>query len=106
MSSHLNRLKYGIVALLHVAFTLLFSVGLRADVTGSILGVVHDRSQAVITGASVVVTNVQTNFKSETTSAADGSYRFLALAAGHYKLAVKKPMPLRRNCETRRLREK
>ena len=56
---------------------------LRADVTGSILGVVHDRSQAVVAGAHVTVTNVQTNFTQETTSAADGSYRFLALPVGN-----------------------
>lgn len=61
---------------------------LRADVTGSILGVVHDRSQAVVAGAKVVATNIQTNLKEETTSAADGSYRILALPAGYYKLTV------------------
>ena len=61
---------------------------LRADVTGSIQGVVRDRSQAVIGGAKVTVINAQTNFRQETTSAADGSYRFLALPAGTYKLTA------------------
>src|SRR6516162_809124 len=61
---------------------------LRADVTGSILGVVHDRSQAVVAGAKVVATNVQTNLTQETTSGSDGSYRILALPAGNYKLIV------------------
>lgn len=61
---------------------------LRADVTGSLLGVVHDRSQAVISGARIVVTNVQTNLKQEATSGADGSYRLLALPAGNYQLSV------------------
>src|SRR6266404_5315977 len=64
---------------------------LRADVTGSILGVVHDRSQAVVAGARIVATNVQTNFKQETVSAADGSYRILALPAGTYKVTVTAP---------------
>src|SRR6266550_3343881 len=64
---------------------------LRADVTGSILGVVHDRSQAVVAGARIVATNVQTNFKQDTTSAADGSYRILALPAGNYKLTATAP---------------
>src|SRR3989441_6116151 len=63
----------------------------RADVTGSILGVVHDRSQAVVAGARIVATNVQTNFKQETVSAADGSYRILALPAGNYKITVTAP---------------
>lgn len=60
----------------------------RADVTGSILGVVRDKSQAVIAGARVVVTNTETNQTRETASAADGTYRFLALPAGPYKLTV------------------
>ena len=68
--------------------TVLSSSLLRADVTGSILGLVHDRSQAVVAGAHVTVTNVQTNFSQETTSATDGSFRFLALPAGNYKLTA------------------
>jgi hypothetical protein len=60
----------------------------HADVTGSILGVVRDRSQAVVTGAHVTVTNAQTNYSQETTSAADGSYRILALPVGNYKLTA------------------
>src|SRR5437660_1404284 len=64
---------------------------LRADVTGSILGVVHDRTQAVVAGARIVATNVQTNFKKDTTSAADGSYRILALPAGNYTLTASAP---------------
>ena len=59
---------------------------LRADVTGSIQGIVRDQSQAVIKGARVTVTNTQTNVSENTTSAEDGSYRFLALPAGTYKL--------------------
>jgi hypothetical protein len=76
------------ITLLLVFATLFSSKLLRADVTGSILGVAHDRSQAVVAGAHVVVTNVQTNFSQETTSAADGSFRFLALPVGNYKLTA------------------
>src|SRR5947209_1824264 len=83
-----NRFKLVLLALL-LAFATLFSPNLlRADVTGSILGVVHDRTQAVVAGAHIVATNVETNFRQETTSAADGSYHILALPAGKYKLAV------------------
>ena len=56
--------------------------GVRADVTGSILGVVHDRSGGAVAGAQVVATNVATNLKQETESASDGSFRILALPAG------------------------
>jgi hypothetical protein len=68
--------------------TIFASTILRADVTGSIAGVVHDRSQAVVAGAHVQVTNVQTNFTQETTSGPDGSFRILALPVGTYKLTA------------------
>jgi len=74
--------------LLLVFVTLFGSNLLHADVTGSILGVVRDRSQAVVTGAHVTITNAQTNYSQETTSAADGSYRILALPVGSYKLSA------------------
>src|ERR1700730_2652789 len=81
-----------IASTLLLALLTLFSPNiLRADVTGSILGVVHDRTQAVVAGARIVATNVQTNFKQETTSAADGSYRLLALPAGSYKVTATAP---------------
>lgn len=64
------------------------TIVLHADVTGSISGVVRDRTQAVVVGAKVVVTNTQTNLSQETTSGADGTYHFLALPAGIYKITV------------------
>ena len=70
-----------------VSILLLPSV-LLADVTGSILGVVRDPSQAVLKGARIRITNVQTNLSQETVSADDGSYRFLALPVGTYTLNV------------------
>src|SRR5215470_17990638 len=74
-----------------VLIILATATALRADVTGSILGVVRDRSQGVVAGAHVVITNVQTNLTQETTSGPDGSYRILALPAGNYKLTVTAP---------------
>ena len=72
-----------------MVFVLFFSPNvLRADVTGSILGTVHDSTGAVVAGAVVVVTNAQTNFHQESVSAADGSYHLLALPAGIYKVTV------------------
>jgi hypothetical protein len=61
---------------------------LKADVTGSIVGLVRDASNAVIPGASVRATNVDTNFTKEATSGPDGQYRILALPPGKYTLAV------------------
>ncbi len=59
---------------------------LLADVTGSILGVVRDPSKAVIKGARITVTNTETNLTQQTVSADDGSFRFLALPVGSYRL--------------------
>jgi hypothetical protein len=77
---------------LFVIVTLFLASGvLRADVTGSILGVVRDQSQAVVKGASITVTNTQTNLSQQTISAEDGTYRFLALPVGIYKLNATNP---------------
>jgi hypothetical protein len=83
MKTILNR-----IAILFLILACFGSGVVRADVTGSILGVVRDKSQGVVAGARIVATNVQTNFSKETFSAADGSYRILALPAGLYKLTV------------------
>src|SRR6185437_2831036 len=61
---------------------------LRADVTGSIQGVVKDRSEASVANAKVVVINIETNLTHDAVSTADGSFRFLALPVGTYKLTV------------------
>lgn len=60
----------------------------RADVTGSITGVVRDRGQAVVTGAKVQITNVKTNVSQEATTGGDGTYHFLALPPGNYKISA------------------
>ena len=68
--------------------TLLLPDIVRADVTGSILGVVRDRTNAVVVGARVVATNVETNFSKAANSGPDGTYRILALPAGPYKVVA------------------
>lgn len=60
----------------------------RADVTGSILGVVRDSSQAEVAGAKVVAVNVATNFSKEAVSDSEGQYRLLALPPGTYKISA------------------
>jgi len=85
MGRHVSFFKF--VLILAVA-VLLAATTVRADVTGSILGVIRDKTQAVVGGARVVATNVDTNFSKEATTAADGTYTILALPAGTYKLTV------------------
>src|SRR5215468_8180722 len=80
--------KSAIAVLLVGAAILLISTSLWADVTGAITGVVRDPRQAVVTGAKVQITNVQTNVSEDTTTGADGSYHFLALPPGSYKITA------------------
>src|SRR6202795_1873919 len=83
----LNR--FNRVCTILVIFLAWFSVGIaRADVTGAIQGVVRDSSGAVVSGAKIVATNVQTNLTQETVSGADGTFRILALPAGKYTLTA------------------
>ena len=73
--------------LILIVLTFLVSAELLyADVTGSIQGVVRDRSQGAIVGAHLTITNVQTNLKYESVTGPDGSYHVLALPAGTYAL--------------------
>jgi hypothetical protein len=85
MQNRFKSLYLGFVLVLAILFS---SIVVRADVTGSIQGVVRDRSQGAIAGARLTITNVETNLKYEETTGPDGSYRVLALPAGNYKLTV------------------
>src|SRR5450432_3243515 len=65
--------------------------GLIADVTGSILGTVHDPTGAVVAGATIKATNVETNQARTTTSDGTGGYRILALPVGRYTIEATNP---------------
>ncbi len=71
-----------------VLLMLLLPGMLLADVTGSVLGVVHDPANAVVKGARVRITNTQTNLSQEAVTGDDGTYHFLALPAGNYRLSA------------------
>jgi hypothetical protein len=67
------------------------AVNLSADVTGTILGTVHDSSNLAVAGAHVAATNIEKNFVREVVSGTDGGYRFLALPPGNYKVIATAP---------------
>jgi hypothetical protein len=56
--------------------------------TGQISGVVTDQNGAVIQGASVSVSNLETNLSRQTTTGDDGVYSFQLLPPGRYKVEV------------------
>ncbi|HJT29399.1 MAG TPA: carboxypeptidase regulatory-like domain-containing protein [Pyrinomonadaceae bacterium] len=59
-----------------------------AQNSGSIAGDVRDEKQAVITGATVNVRNIQTNETRTAQTNADGRYHFANLAVGNYEITV------------------
>lgn len=66
-------------------------LNLHADVTGTISGVVHDSSGAVVANATITATETSTNFQRSATSGANGEYRLLALPAGKYTVEAIAP---------------
>ncbi|PYU00014.1 MAG: hypothetical protein DMG38_09495 [Acidobacteria bacterium] len=67
---------------------LLVAVSARAQFTGNIQGTVVDPSGAAIAQAKVDLVNTITQVSAATTTDATGSYRFLSLAPGSYKITV------------------
>jgi hypothetical protein len=61
------------------------------DFRGSLNGRVTDTSGAVLPGATVTVTNVETNVMSTATTNSDGVYNVLYLAPGHYTVSLELP---------------
>ena len=72
-----------------LAFLLLALALASASITGSISGVVTDKSGAVISGASVVATETQTGVQTTQKTDAKGFYNLPTLAVGTYNLEIK-----------------
>jgi hypothetical protein len=74
-----------------IALIFLFSglVFAQQNVTSATLsGNIHDASGAVVSGANVTATNLETNQRSTTTSDDEGHYRFPYLRTGSYELSI------------------
>jgi Carboxypeptidase regulatory-like domain len=80
--------KTGSLAL--IGFVLFSSVVLlsQGGATGTILGTILDNSGAVVTGATVTVTNVATGVSNQTRSGSSGDYTVPFLQPGTYKITV------------------
>lgn len=75
-------------ALALFAVLVLTSVFSLASITGSISGVVTDKSGAVVPGATVVATNTQTGVKTTVATDSKGFYSLPTLAVGNYDLEI------------------
>ena len=66
-------------------------LGFGQAITGDILGTVQDTTGAVVPGAKVTLTAVDTGTKWESTSDSNGDYLFAQLKPGHYSVEASKP---------------
>ncbi len=66
------------------------STAMMAQATGSIVGSVTDRTGAVIPEAKITLTNFATAETKVAQSGPNGTYQFLQLTPGNYKVAVEK----------------
>jgi hypothetical protein len=90
----LVRIRSGSAAALLALCLVTLFLGLTAQAQtsqGSITGRVSDASGAVVKGAAVVVTNLDTGVQSRTTTNSSGIYNVISLNAGNYKVEVSAP---------------
>ncbi len=76
------------LSLLLLTLLTFFVTPIIGQTTGSISGEVKDEKQAVISGATVNVRNVQTNQSRSAQTDSDGRYRFNGVAVGDYEISV------------------
>ncbi|HEY2865840.1 MAG TPA: carboxypeptidase-like regulatory domain-containing protein, partial [Pyrinomonadaceae bacterium] len=71
-----------------LAIILFFTATGLAQFRAGVQGTVTDTAGGVVGGATVTLTNKETNQTQTTTASAEGFYRFTGLAPGLYSLAV------------------
>ncbi len=76
-------------ALCLLMFLSLAATGRSQVNTGDILGTVTDSTGALVQGASVIVTNLETHETRQAQSNASGDYLVTLLPAGHYSVTVR-----------------
>ena len=70
---------------------LLCATAALASITGTISGIVTDPAGAVVSGATVKATNVETGVQTTLVTDAKGFYSFVALPIGTYTISVRQP---------------
>lgn len=78
------------ISLLTTFLVVTYSVSAQAP-TGSITGTVSDASGAVVSSATVTLTNPSTNFQRAVTTNSSGVYDLPSLAPGNYNIKVEMP---------------
>jgi hypothetical protein len=86
--SHMHRKSTLARAVLLAIVALSFTISAFAQFKASIQGTVTDSTGAVISGAAVTVTNIETNKTQKVTTGNDGFYRVPELPPGKYTVTV------------------
>lgn len=91
---HLRRFKsvaYAAALLMFSAsFLPLFNSSVLAQSSkGIVVGTINDPSGAVVAGATVKITNIETNVSRETVTSSEGSFRVDAVDPGEYTIEIK-----------------
>jgi hypothetical protein len=87
-----TTLRNSITLSARLVISLFFASGIAwASAGGSISGTIKDSTGAVIAGAVVTVTNINTGSKQTVKSNASGSYKFTILPVGHYSVEANHP---------------
>jgi uncharacterized surface anchored protein len=81
-------LKLFSFATLFLACTVLLSSANAQSTFGSIVGVVHDSTQAVVPGASLKIRSLEDNSSRAATADENGSFEFVNLKPGHYAISA------------------
>jgi hypothetical protein len=81
--------KFRLISILAVVSCALWATAAHAQQeTATLAGIVRDATGAVIPGATVIVTNVQTNIVTRTQTGEDGGYVIPSLRPGEYSISA------------------
>jgi hypothetical protein len=83
-----SNIKIFLLCILGLTLILSASIS-RADITGSISGVITDPSGAVIPGATVTAIAISTNIQHAAVTDSKGFYSFPALNVDHYDVSAR-----------------
>jgi hypothetical protein len=85
----MRRIKFDLLTLLITLFAILvFATNGLAQFRAGVQGTVTDSAGGTVGGATVTLTNKETNQTQQTTSSTEGFYRFTGLAPGLYSITV------------------
>src|SRR5579864_7832721 len=85
-TSMLRGITLGLVSLVMIATAATGAFG--QAISGNLVGTVIDSSSAVVTGATVAATKIDTGVTTTTTSNSTGAYHFENLPVGTYRVVV------------------